>query len=91
MQNGLQCLIHQAPSSGQDRYDNSTSSPVLFIAGDNNPFASGSGTIQPGDHIMTSDSIVTVPLYDGVLLPTPGTNFTVIGYLQLFIDERGYS
>ncbi len=87
MQNGLQCLIHQAPSSGQDRYDNSTSSPVLFIAGDNNPFASGSGTIQPGDHIMTSDSIVTVPLYDGVLLPTPGTNFTVIGYLQLFIDS----
>lgn len=79
-----QCLIHELPGNGQDIYDPSTQSPTLFIAGDNNPFVGTS--VQANDHIMTSDSVVTVALYDGTFIPSAGSVFTVIGYLQLFID-----
>lgn len=81
-QAGTQCLIH---SPGQDSIDLSTQSPTLFIAGDNNPFVGTS--VQAGDHILTSDSIVTIPLYDGSFIPTNGSVFTVIGYLQVFIGD----
>ena len=85
VQNGVQCLIHYP---GQDRIDLSTQSPTLFIAGDSNPFASVGGSIQPGDHILTSDSVVTIPLYDGTFIPVNNAStFTVIGYLQVFIAD----
>jgi hypothetical protein len=87
---GGQCLIHGGPGGGQDSIDPLTQSPDLFIAGGNNPFVGTS--IQANDHIMTSDSVVTVPLYDGLAVPAPGSSVTIIGYLQLFItnvDNQG--
>ena len=86
--NGGQCLIHQSPGNGQDSIDTLTQSPAMFIAGDNNPFVGTS--IQAGDHILTSDSVISVPLYDGVGVPGQGgtsLTVTVIGYLQLFIND----
>lgn len=83
IQNGVQCLIH---ALGQDSIDLTTQSPTLFIAGDSNPFVGTS--IQANDHILTSDSVVTIPLYDGTFIPVNNTSlFTIIGYLQIFIDD----
>jgi len=79
-ESGGQCLIHQ---NGQDSIDTSTQSPALFIAGNNNPFVGSS--IRAGDHIQTSDSVISVPLYDGTTVPANGGTVTIIGYLQLFI------
>ena len=87
---GGQCLIHEQGNTGQDIIDTTTQSPILFIAGDNDPFVGAS--IQAGDHILTSDSVVTIPLYDGLTVPASGGSVTVIGYLQVFItnvDNQG--
>lgn len=59
--------------------------PWTITAGSNNPY----GLSGP---ISTSDSIVTVPLYDGTPL-CPGnscsqTNIFVVGYLQLFLKDE---
>ena len=85
-ESGGQCLIHQS-GQGQDLIDTSTHSPMLFVAGSNNPFAGSS--IQVGDHILTSDSVISVPLYDGITVPgyTGSNSVTIIGYLQLFIND----
>jgi hypothetical protein len=82
---GGQCLIHQNPGAGQDQLDLATHSPMLFIAEDNNPFVGTS--VQVGDHMMTSDSVVTFPLYDGVTVPPAGGSVTIIGFLQVFINQ----
>jgi hypothetical protein len=82
--NGGQCLIHQNPGTGQDSIDALTQSPIQFIAGSNNPFVGTS--IQTNDHILTSDSIVTIPLYDGSTVPALGSSVTIIGFLQVFIN-----
>ena len=86
---GVDCLIHQQGSSGQDTMTvNSGSGGDLWTinAGSNNPY----GLSGP---IATSDSIVTLPLYDGTTL-CPGNScpsqatITVVGYLQLFINDE---
>ncbi|HET9180331.1 MAG TPA: Tad domain-containing protein [Terriglobia bacterium] len=85
---GVDCLIHQQGSSGQDTMAvNSGSGGGLWTitAGSNNPY----GLSGP---ISTSDSIVTVPLYDGTPLCPGGscsqTNIFVVGYLQLFLNNE---
>ena len=86
-ESGGQCLIHQN-GQGQDLIDTSTQSPMLFVAGSNNPFVGSS--IQVGDHILTSDSVISVPLYDGITVPGfngASNSVTIIGYLQLFIND----
>lgn len=86
---GVDCLIHQQGSSGQDTMTvNSGSGTDLWTitAGSNNPY----GLSGP---IATSDSIVTLPLYDGTTLCPGGScpsqaTITVVGYLQLFINNE---
>ena len=61
---------------------------MLFTAGNNNPFVGSS--IRAGDHIQTSDSVISVPLYDGTTVPGyngASNSVTIIGYLQLFITN----
>lgn len=80
--NGIDCLIHQQGNSGQDTMDPST---LVITGGWNNPYK-----LANVPNITSSDSIVTVPLYDGHTL-CPGNScpsqvsITVLGYLQLFI------
>ena len=91
-QNGLQCLIHTngtGPPSGNPPQD--TLSP---------PLANGLMQIQPGVFtqnrygisretiVSTSDSIMTVPLFDasGAWPPASGQpQVTIVGFLQLFV------
>lgn len=84
---GVDCLIHedQGSGAGQDILDPTT---LHITAGTNNPF------FPPGTSPLTSsDSLVTVPIYDGVTL-CPGAscpetiNVDVVGFMQIFVREE---
>lgn len=89
---GVDCLIHEGNSgSGQDyiSLDSSDAVPFTMYSGANNPYTQPKGSV-----ITTSDSLVTLPLYDGeVLCPgksCPSTvSVDVTGFLQVFIKEEG--
>jgi Flp pilus assembly protein TadG len=86
-QTGVECLIHQRPGNGQDILNDNTfpglSYPLKIEVGNNHPLA-GSSTVAANDLVTSSDSLVTVPVYDGVG-GVPAGNLNVIGFLQLFI------
>jgi len=95
--NGAQCLIHQGNGfSGQDALQVSgltgaTSYPFQVLAGANNPLVAA-GAASSGDVVTSSNSIVSLPIYDSSaagLVFTPGntTNVTIIGFLQVFINK----
>ncbi|MCL5671487.1 MAG: hypothetical protein M1423_09385 [Acidobacteria bacterium] len=88
---GVDCLIHESKGgSGQD---------TIQIPGQNNEaYTIFAGTASPYGYsgaIGSSDSIVTIPLYDGEQLCPGGScpsqvRVTVVGFLQMFIvDESG--
>ena len=84
---GAQCLIHQATAglgtvSGQDTMEDA-SYPFQITAGDNNPLKIS------GNVITSSNSVVTVPIYDGAALAnqTGTSNVTIIGFMQVFINS----
>ncbi len=88
---GVDCLIHQGNNgSGQDyiSLDSSLAVPFIMYAGANNPYSTS------GSQITTSDSLVTLPLYDGEVL-CPGNScptsvsVDVQGFLQLFVKDEG--
>jgi len=82
---GVDCLIHQGGSkgspSGMDTFDPSS---WTITAGSGNPYGLSGA-------IANSDSVVTIPVYDGTVL-CPGnscpstTTVTVIGFIQIFVD-----
>jgi Flp pilus assembly protein TadG len=80
---GVDCLIHEQGGTGQDTMNTST---FEILAGSANPY----GLSGP---ISTSDSVVTVPLYDGTPLCPGGScpsqvNTVIVGFLQLFIEDE---
>ncbi|MCL5671486.1 MAG: pilus assembly protein TadG-related protein [Acidobacteria bacterium] len=91
---GVDCLIHEQGGSGQDIMTINPSGTLgnlwTITAGSNNPYGY-SGALS------SSDSIVTLPMYDGTTLCPGGScpsqaTVTVNGYLQLFIigtDQLG--
>ena len=88
-QNGVECLIHQRPGNGMDILQSGppVTYPLQIAVGNNHPLA---GTVlSANDLVTTSDSIVTVPVYEPV---PPGNtapvgSVTIIGFLQVFIDQ----
>lgn len=84
-QSGVECLIHQTGGSGQDTLVSGPplTYPLEIQAGNGNPLA---GTVlSANDLVTTSDSLVTIPVYDGA--GTPGATVNIIGFLQVFIDR----
>jgi hypothetical protein len=81
---GVQCLIHEDHSgSGQDIL--ASASPLSITGGSNRPDGLSGVT-----GLTTSESIVTVPLYDGSdLCPgnACGPSVTIVGFLQVFINS----
>jgi hypothetical protein len=82
---GTRCLINQGNGNsfpnGQDTFDPTT---FKIFAGTANPY------YPAGTEITTSDSIVTIPLYDGHdLCPgnSCGSSVTIVGFLQVFIKQ----
>jgi Flp pilus assembly protein TadG len=96
-----QCLIHETVQNyqpncqttlEQDCLDVATSGPPPLLAmraGASNPLigkATGAG-VAAGDIISTSDSMVSLPIYDSSTGTYPSSNPTIIGYLQVFIGH----
>lgn len=96
--NAVECLIHQTDStnttssSGQDYLNTSgtfgspSAYPFQILAGSSNPLGAG----LAGTPISSSNSIVSLPIYDQIAVPNPPGNattpLTFIGFLQVFIN-----
>ena len=89
---GARCLIHADDDGfgqGQDAFSTSgdPGDPATITGGYNNPNPS----LRGAPNISRSDSVITVPLYDGTQLCTSvgqcHTSATVIGFLQLGIKR----
>ena len=79
--NGVQCLINWPQQDSLDQ----TNFPYRILAGPGNPLVNvGTPAISSGAAITTSNSIVTIPIYDGG--PITGNDVTIVGFLQAFID-----
>jgi Flp pilus assembly protein TadG len=84
-QSGVQCLIHQTSGTGQDNLISGPplTYPLQIQVGNGHPLA---GTVlSANDLVTTSDSVVTVPVYNGAAIP--GATVNIIGFLQVFIDR----
>jgi len=87
--NGLQCLIHKQPANGMDTLDalgfpTVAGSPFRFVAGANNPLVRPPNpVVRTGDLISTSDSVITLMIYNGPL-PVSGV-VNIVGYMQVFV------
>lgn len=86
---GLACLLNpktaSLPLSGLDQLktDNTPNPyPFVAIAGDANPLAIS------GTPITSSNSIMSLPIYDQSTTINPGTtNVTIVGFLQVFVNS----
>jgi len=86
---GVRCLIHQSGGSGQDILNESVlpgalTYPLQIQAGNAHPLPA-----LQNKYVSTSDSLVTMPVYEPVPGPPPtsGTPVQVVGFLQLFISQ----
>jgi hypothetical protein len=88
----VQCLINASGTGlgvGQDTLvtTNTPAFPFQILAGGQNPLVAA-GVVPNNDAITSSNSIVTVPIYDsssGASL-TIGQSVTIVGFLQVFIN-----
>ena len=79
------CLTHAAPTYGGVDILAPLTYPFQIQAGFGNPLVQ-KGLVNNDDIITTSNSIVTIPIYDstpGVPLPP---QVTIVGFLQVFIN-----
>jgi Flp pilus assembly protein TadG len=89
-QDGVECLIHQDPGNGQDVLNTgpTLTYPLQIQVGSNHPLA---GTVlSTNDLVTTSDSLVTIPVYDQTGAsdrPTSALGVYVVGFLQVFIVD----
>jgi len=78
------CLTHSA-TGGADTL--LPAYPFQIEAGFDNPLVQ-QGVVNDNDIITTSDSIVTIPIFDSAAgLPAPGNGITIVGFLQVFINN----
>ena len=85
---GVNALIHadaNGLNQGQDSIDTTTGPPFAITGGYNNPNPALRGKVFYD--YSESPSVVTVPVYNGSLLPPGGTNVKIQGYMQVFIQD----
>jgi len=75
-EDGLQCLIH---SPSRDTLDTTN-----FLAGSGPPEITAHTGAFPGSLVTTSNSIATLPIFDGSIT---GNQVKVVGFLQVFINN----
>jgi Flp pilus assembly protein TadG len=81
--NGISCLINQ--SAGQDSLD-ITAYPYKITPGSGNPLSAA----LSGSVISSSNSIVSLPIYDTtnpLTFTGNQANVTIVGFLQVFINQ----
>jgi len=82
---GIACALTNSstiPLDGQDQL-RMNSYPFLPFAGDANP------AVPPGTPVTNSNSIMTLPIYDGTNLIVAGNlaPVTIVGFLQVFVNN----
>lgn len=87
-QDGLQCLIHttttnKQPNPQQDVLSVSNTGSLQIQPGS---YSQGRYNIGPGSFVSTSDSIITVPLFDPASWSQSNNRVTIVGFLQLFVN-----
>lgn len=90
------CLIHAGPGSPfngtvpppGDSVDTNNIPPFEFLTGASNPLVTGN-ILPPQTDVVTSDSLVTVPVFDSSTPPN-ASGVQVIGFVQLFLQPSGY-
>lgn len=80
-----ECLTNQL-SGGHDILDTATF-PFQIRAGSGSPLTLPGVGVNSGDVVTTSSSIVTVPIYDGAALVGRTPPVTIVGFLQVFINN----
>lgn len=82
----VNCLTHATPTIGDaDQVDPSASTvPFQFLGGNNNPVLNARAKV-----VMTSDSLVTVPVFDTTTYTPASTNVQIVGFVQLFLNPDG--
>jgi len=83
--NGVECLTNATGTGlgqGQDSL-NDSAFPFQITAGGNSPLPAA---VQ-GNVITTSTSIVSLPIYNTVNLRRRVTDVTIVGFLQVFINQ----
>jgi hypothetical protein len=83
---GVNDLIHadgDGLNSGQDSISTAVGPPFLITGGANNP----NPALVGKQFYSPSDSIVSVPVYDGHALNPGGETVNIVGYMQMFIKE----
>ncbi|MFZ0861661.1 MAG: pilus assembly protein TadG-related protein [Candidatus Sulfotelmatobacter sp.] len=101
--NGVACLIHEGdatdtqpdgqdtlgPYSSPSAYGSPSSYPFQILAGSSSSLSGLAGS--PGKPISSSNSIVSLPIYDDTAVTsingTGTTNITIVGFLQVFINS----
>jgi hypothetical protein len=84
-QQGLQCLIHDPQ---QDVLNPSFANNGLMQIQPGS-YSQARYNIAPGSLVGTSDSIVTVPLFDPNSVNPATQQVTIVGFLQLFVKDVG--
>jgi Flp pilus assembly protein TadG len=82
-QSGVECLIHQTGGSGMDSLNKPLTYPLQIVVGNGHPL--NGSVLAANDLVTTSDSLVTVPVFNGAAAPGAGS-VNIIGFLQVFID-----
>jgi|SRR5438552_6653201 len=84
-----QCLINHVSSPTDEDSLDTTNFPYQVKAGTNSPLTRAG--VASNTVITSSNSIVTVPIYDSdppvPLNPTGTTSVTIVGFLQVFINN----
>ena len=90
--NGVSCLINEANPTGSQPDGQDTmllsSFPFQILAGSSSLLGALAGS--PGKPISSSNSIVSLPIYDDsttTINPSGTTNVTIVGFLQVFINS----
>ena len=84
-QAGLRCLIHEPQ---QDTLNTTfKNSGLLQIQAGS--YSQARYNIAPGSLISTSDSIITVPLFDASNWSASSQQVNIVGFLQLFVNSVG--
>ncbi len=93
-EHGVECLINETNVPAQTGQDTLCSTSVLgdVVPPCGPPFTMYGGPSNPnpalrGQPITSSPSVITVPLYSGQQLNSGGGSVTIIGFLQVFINQ----
>jgi hypothetical protein len=82
---GATCKSQSVTSTDSITVNTGSSPPYTITAGSGNPF------FASGTTIAQSASLITVPVYDGHKLTPGGSTVTVVGYMQVFIQDIQHS